>query len=88
MPIAIEALTSMTDELDISPSSPHDEEDLNNVPSDINSEDHGDDDTEDELSESEGSDAAEDGGAKKKKKKKKVGRLLGPLLPSFLIVII
>lgn len=75
MPIATLALNRMTEESDISSSSPHAEEELNSVPSDISS-DHGDDETEDELSEAEGSDTAEDGSAKKKKKKKKVCRLL------------
>ncbi len=75
-PLAIEAFTSMTEQPDLSASSPHDEEELNNVSNDITDSDHGDDDTEDELSEAEGSDASEDGGAKKKKKKKKVGCLL------------
>ena len=61
----------MTEEQDLSPALPHDEEELNNVPIDINS-DHGDDETEDDSSELEGSDAPEDGGGAKKKRKKKV----------------
>ena len=84
MKIAIAALVSMAGDSDISPSSPHDEEELNSMPNDITNDDLGDDDTEDELSELEGSDASEDGGAKKKKKKKKVGGILLPFEPRFL----
>jgi len=74
--IAVPAFSSMAEESDLTPSPPHDEDENNDVPNDINSDqgddDQGDDETEDELSEVEGSDASEDSGSKKKKKKKKV----------------
>lgn len=71
MPIAF---ISMAEEMDLSPLLPHDKEENNEMPNDFSS-DQGDDETEDELNEVEGSDVSEEAGAKKKKKKKKVGCL-------------
>jgi hypothetical protein len=74
----------MAEESYLSPSSRHEEDELNNVPKNINSDLGDDDETEDEFSEVEGSDASEDGATKKKKKKKKVGCLLYTICTSIL----